>query len=403
MSSADVLSNAAVEPDELIARAAELFDLLRENAPRANSERRLPDENVEAMREAGLLRTLNPRRYGGHEADFKTQMEVTAELARACPSSGWVASLLTSCQWYAGLLPDRAQDEIFGADPDALVCGVVSPGPTPATPVEGGFEVSGRWGFASGCLHATWAYVPAPVVEDGETVDLVLCFVPISSLAIEDTWHVMGMRGTGSNTLVGERLFVPEHRTLRLFGPDGVLAGNVRNEHSEETLYRAPLGMVSGTLILGPCLGIARAARDHALAKLPHRAIAFSVYTKSSAAISTQMAVADAHTHLDMATMLAHRSADDCTAAGRPGGRPSPTLRARTRHDAAYAAQLLKGVVDSFLEVTGASSTAESDLMQQLYRDISTASLHAVLQTASTLELYGAGLCGEQPKNTFLL
>jgi len=302
------------------------------------------------------------------------------------------------------MLPARAQDEIFGADPDARLAGIVIPGPDPATVVEGGYRVSGRWGFASGILHASWAVVPAVIMgDDGQPVDIKLLFVPIRDVTVDDTWHVLGMRGTGSNTIVANDLFVPEHRTYGLLGPSGALNGVTRTEHQDETLYRTPLGMMVGMIVLGPLLGIARATFDHVLEKLPKRPIAYSSYTKSSAAISTQLAIAEARTRLDMATMLAHRAADDCDAAGLAGGGPhSAVVGTRARNDAAFAARELKGVVEMLVRLAGASSVAEQDLMSRLYRDMSTASLHGVLQPATTLEMYGAALCGEPVVNSML-
>lgn len=301
------------------------------------------------------------------------------------------------------MLPERAQDEIFGADPDARVCGILVPGPQPVTPVEGGLEISGRWGFASGCLHATWAMLPGPVVEDGQIVDLRLVFVPIEELAIEDTWDVMGLRGTGSNTLVADRVFVPEHRTFGLLGPDGALEGTIRNEHRDESIYWAPLGMAAGACLSGAFVGMARAARDHALAKLSGRPISYTVHPDSAQVVATQVAVADACTRLDLATMLAHRVADDCTAAGSHGGPPdSVVLRTRARNDAAYLAQMCREIVASFVQIAGASSVARGDFMEQVYRDVTTGALHGVLQAPHTLELHGAALCGRPPTNSYL-
>ncbi len=386
---------------DLVSRAKGLFDLLRRNAEKADVDRRLPEESFLAMREAGIFRMWNARRYGGYEASPRTQFEVSAELARACSASGWIASLIQGANWMAHWLPGSAQDEIFGEDPDAAVAGVITPGPDPAKVTPGGYRISGRWGFASGCLHSTWCVVPAQVItEDGP--DLKYFFVPRREIRIEDTWFTLGMRGTASNTIVADDLFVPEHRTFGMLGPKGALAGMSRSEHTGERLFRVPVAMLFPNIISGAVLGIAHAAMEHVERKLPKRAITYSTYTKSSAAPSTQIALAEAKTRLDMATMLAERGIADCDAAARTDEIPGALARARARNDAAFACREAKTVVDSLLRLAGASSVAETDPMNRFYRDISTASLHAIIQPATTLESYGAALCGEPIVNTYL-
>ena len=204
-----------VDAEELIRRATELQPLLAKNAARTEADRRVPDENIEAIREAGLFRLMVPKRLGGYETTIRTKMEVSAALAEACGSTAWVTALTNVCAWIVGTMPDQAQQEIFAADPDARVAGVLVPSPD-IEKVDGGYIVSGRWPWASGSLHATWGLGGVVQVgPDGVPIDIGTVVMPMSELTIEDTWFVAGMKGTGSNTMVAERVFVPEHRYAR--------------------------------------------------------------------------------------------------------------------------------------------------------------------------------------------
>lgn len=158
---------------------------------------------------------------------------------------------------------------------------------------DGGYVVSGRWGFGSGGGHSDWLYMPILVMEDGAP-NVRFCFAPRSEFTIEDTWHVLGMRGTGSNTMVADGVFVPEHRTYPLLGPNGAMNGVTRKGHQDEELYRCPFGMIGGATLCGTFLGIGEAAFDHLAATLPTRPISYSNYLTSSSSVGTQLDIAEA-------------------------------------------------------------------------------------------------------------
>ena len=200
---------------ELVARAIELQPLLREHAGQMDAERRISDEVNTALVDAGLFRMLTPRRLGGYESGLRTAVEVTATLGAADGSAAWLVGIGTGAAWVLGMGSREAQDAVFGTDPDARLAGSAMPGV--ARRVEGGLRMSGRWPSASGTQHATWASLAAVVLDEAdEVVDAVMGTVPASELRLEDTWHMVGMRGTGSNTWVGDDVFVPEHMTMSM-------------------------------------------------------------------------------------------------------------------------------------------------------------------------------------------
>ncbi len=165
----------AVPPlSELVDRAAALRPVLERNADETDRLRRVAEENVEAIRDAGLCRLLEPRRFGGYETDFRTLLAVMAELGKGCGSTSWAMSLINVCAWLVGLYPDRAQSEVWRSDPDAWIAGSLAPSGE-ARKVDGGVVVTGRWPWASGSLHAQWGVGGLRVLDDaGEILDFGL-------------------------------------------------------------------------------------------------------------------------------------------------------------------------------------------------------------------------------------
>lgn len=393
-------AQSTINSQDLLNRASSLFGLLRKNVAEADAMRRLPDENIDALQQADLLKVWVPRRYGGFEAPIQTQINLSAEIARACPSTGWVFANLTTLSAIACLLSQKAQDEIFGADGNALVCGVLLPGGTAspsATKTTDGYRVSGEWPFASGSLHATWTGLGVPIIENGQMVDLALMLFPRADLEIRDTWFTVGMRGTGSNTFVAHDVFVPTHRTLPLMGPSGAIEGSTLTEHRSESLYRVPLGALLRLGLSGPALGIARAAQEAFLEGPSKRSIPYTTYQSRSEAPSIQIALANADTKREIAALLVQRAAAEAQRFAVDGDFPDLRTRVRIANDTAYAMNLAKESLDLLIAATGSSSMAESSFLQYSFRDLSTVVLHGIFRPTMTLEMYGRVLCGLSP------
>lgn len=389
------------EPGELLERATALVETLRGNAARTESDRRVAEQNITALDEAGLFRLTVPRRFGGHQAPFRSFLEVGAELGRGCGSTSWTVTLINVCGWLTALYPERAQQEVWGADPRARVCGVVAPSAT-SKAVAGGQVVTGRWGFASGCLHSQWALLGLPVVDDaGDQVDQGLALIPMEELTVEDTWHVAGMRGTGSNTLVAEEVFVPSHRILSV---TRAIEGDYPTEHRDERLYRSAFVPVLALVLAGPQLGLARGALETVTASLAKgKGISYTFYERASESPSTQMQVAEAAQLIDTASLHLMRAADDIDDwAGRDAYMPVLN-RARARMDTGYVARRCREAIDMLLSVQGAGSFAEVSPLQRIWRDQETGSRHAVINPAISTELYGRALLGIEDQVTPLI
>lgn len=387
-------------PDEsgsLQARATALVPLLRERAEVGERDRRLTEDVVDALRAAGMFRLTAPRRCGGHEVDVRTYVDVCAEISRGDGSAGWVTMLMNTGAYLVAQLPDRARDDVYGTDPDATLCGQLTPSAT-ARAVDGGYVVSGRWAWASGSHWARWSLPTIPLLDErGELADLRVALVPTAELTLEDTWFAAGMAGTASNTFVADEVFVPEYRTLSVVG---FLHGATRSEHADEPLYR------TGTYPLflehaAPMLGLARAAFEHVLDTV-HRGkpIAYSVYERSADAPSYRLALADAAALIDTATLHTHRSADALDTAARERAPLDDLTRARLRSDIAVAATRCREAVSLLLDVGGAGSFALANPLQRIWRDLEIITRHGLVNVNLSREIYGRALLGIEEQVT---
>jgi len=377
--------------DSLVDRAATLVPLLRERAGTAEKNRRVADDTFDALARAGIFTMTAPKAHGGSEADFQTQCDVLAEVARGCPSTSWVATIYSAMSWLAGVFPDQAQDEIFaGGDP--RISGVFSPTGT-AIQRDGGFVINGRWGFNTGCHGARWTVVNA-LQESG----LPTCAIVESrALKVLDDWHASGMAATGSNTVVADNIFVPAHRTMPL--PDMLEARYPARHNANNPYFNLPLAAVLTVNAGGTPIGIARGAMDTFRERLPGRAITYTTYTNKAEAPVTHLQIAEASLTLDSAeahVRLATALLD------RPASTPmSMEMRVKSRAHIAYATGLARHAVDTLFYASGASSIQEHVPIQRFQRDIQALANHAIMHPQTGLELYGRVLCG-LPPNTLL-
>ncbi|WP_433280707.1 acyl-CoA dehydrogenase family protein [Pseudonocardia xinjiangensis] len=376
---------------DLVGRAAELVPLLQRNAQRTEDGRRVVEENIAAIEAAGLFRLTQPKRFGGFQADFRTKIEVIRELARGCGSTGWTTSLLTGGSWFVGMWNEQVQNDVWGEHPGARIAGVLAPTGS-ATAGPGGFTVSGRWSYCTGCLHAQWLFLGVPVVDAGGTVvDQGLVLVPATDVAVEETWFVAGMRGTGSNTVVADEVVVPRHRFVSL---RTLQAGGNDSPYPDEELYRVPFAAAAMTDLAGPQLGLAQAALDFVVEQAGRRGIAYTDYATQADSPAVQLAVATAATLIDTAELLVFRAVAEIDEAGRLGSVPDHRTRARCRMDVAQAIVNAREAIRELVSVHGSGGFAESSPLQRIWRDSEVASRHAVANPAIGAQVYGRALLG---------
>lgn len=375
--------------DDLVGRAVALQPLLREHAVAGDTDRKQSDEVIAGLTEAGLFRMLTPGRYDGYEMDLRTVLEVTSALGEADASAAWLVSVASVAAFVAGLTSAQAQKDIFGADPDARIAGGGT-GPAPARRVDGGLRVSGRWSYASGSHHATWAALGATVTDDAGAVDGVMCLAPVSEVRMEDTWRTVGMRATGSNTWVAEDIFVPAHRIISM----STLAEGTWSAETDEAMYRLPFVPLATLPLLGPLLGIGRAALELTVHSAPHKAMHHTFFARQSDSVGVQVQIAQATLMLETAQLHAYHTADELDGVAARGEQADYATRARVRARTGYAAQQVLDAINILVNVHGAASFAETSRMQQYWRDANTAARHAGLHAMVGYEILGKALLG---------
>jgi 3-hydroxy-9,10-secoandrosta-1,3,5(10)-triene-9,17-dione monooxygenase len=367
---------------DLVARAAALRPLLSEHAARTESERQVVPEVMRALEDAGLFEVIVPKRVGGLGASMATQLCVASELGQACASTAWVQSLLNITTWAA--TQATAARELFDRTARPRVCGVLIPSGL-ATPVDGGYRVSGKWGFASGSFYANWFTGGVEVVDQaGRVTAIGMILVPRSDFTIEDTWFVAGMNGTASNTVGLEDVFVPADHLTPL-GEEASRGGDPAD------LW--PLGSALSVVLTGPLLGAAQACADMVTDKAPKRALSYTSYTATTQSMVALAEIARARLDIDTAWMHALGAASYIDAVGSGASR-DPLEEARLRGQCGYLLAVLRQGVDTLLNVGGAGSFASANVLQRHWRDLNVGSRHAFLATNISLETYGRALYG---------
>jgi len=226
-------------PEELLQRARELVPAVAESAAEGEHDRCVPARIVAALKEAGIFRAIQPKRWGGYELQPTAVYEAEMAIGTADMATAWIVGVLGIIPWAIALFDDRAGEEVWGKDRDSLICCAIRRAGI-ATPVEGGFSLSGQWAYASGCQHADWALLGAAAGTTPESDYLML--VPKRDFAILDTWHVTGLKATGSHDVAVRDAFIPAHRALRMMevfdcrGPGQAV--------NTAALYRMPFGLV---------------------------------------------------------------------------------------------------------------------------------------------------------------
>jgi 3-hydroxy-9,10-secoandrosta-1,3,5(10)-triene-9,17-dione monooxygenase len=389
---------AAPTRTELVRRTSELVPLLQKNAIWSEENRRLHDDTIDALTDAGILKMRVPARYGGYESDMRTVVEVLAEIGRGDGSTSWTAAVWAVSSWMVGLFPDEVQDEIFST-PDVRISGILSPTAL-AVPTAGGAILNGKWSFNTGSQQSHWNTNAAVLATPDGGHEPIMTAIPLADLDIIDDWHTSGLRGSGSVTTIARDVFVPQERILPI-GP--VMAGQHRSiANANSPVYRAPFMPTACTTVSAPALGLAKAAKDAFFERLPGRKITYTNYENQREAPLTHLQVAEAQVKIDEAEFHAYRAADllDTKA---PTGEPwTLEQRARVRLDLGAVCARAKEAVDIFNTASGGSSIYTSVPIQRIERDIQTINLHAILHPNTNLELYGRVLCGLEPNTLYV-
>ncbi|MDR6909397.1 alkylation response protein AidB-like acyl-CoA dehydrogenase [Rhodococcus fascians] len=387
-----VLENHPIDSGAaVLANVGALLPELKKGASENERARRLSDDTVDALRRAGAFRVAAPTRFGGLESGLRTMLDVSAAVAEGDGGASWVTTLSNVNHWALGLFSERAQAEVYADGPDVIISGVVSPTAV-AKPVEGGYRVSGQWPYASASLHSTWCTGGVVIEdEDGSVMDQGMALIPRSDYRVDDTWYVAGMRASGSNTVVAEDVFVPEHRMLSMMG---AFSGSYVAERTDSAFARSAFGPMLVMVLVGPQLGMGRAALELVRTKAAEKSLAYTVFDRQADSVAFQMMVAEAALKIDTAHLHAYRAADDVMRWADAAEYPNLLSRARVRGDAATALRSINEALNILLDATGAGAFADVNALQRIWRDSNVGARHAVMLPRVSIETYGKALLG---------
>jgi 3-hydroxy-9,10-secoandrosta-1,3,5(10)-triene-9,17-dione monooxygenase len=242
-----------VTPEILVQRARDLVPQLKARSAQAEAERRIPKETIADMKAAGFFRILQPKAYGGYEMDPEVFYDVCMTIAEGCMSTAWVYGVVGVHNWQIALFDPRAAEDVWGSnDGSPLIASTYMP-KGQVTPVEGGFRFSGRWGFSSGIEHCDWVFLGGLIFTEGQPPEYRTFMLPKSDFEVVDTWHTMGLKGTGSNDIVVKDVFVPEYRTHK--ASDGFMGTNPGRDTFTADLYKLPFGQIFVRAVSSAAIG----------------------------------------------------------------------------------------------------------------------------------------------------
>ncbi|MGB7303983.1 MAG: acyl-CoA dehydrogenase family protein [Burkholderiaceae bacterium] len=361
-----------------------VLPILESTSQISEEARSVAIEAVAAIRDAGLSRMLAPKRYGGHELPVSDHIRSCTTLAHGCAAASWVHMVCGAHTFVVGRFPVPCQDEVFGDSPDVLIPGTLAPQGR-VRKVADGWELSGRWQFGSGIDHGPWLLVGAQAEnEEGQQAAPPLHLVlPASDVTVNDTWHMLGMRGTGSKDLIADKVFVPAHRampTRELFRGD--FPGEVA------PMYRLPVMGGLATMVAATVLGMSQKGFSHFVDVTRARLEAYSGQGKAGKP-GIQMRTAESRGELELAEMLVGKNCAllDEAMLSPP---PLPTeVTAQIRWNASYATELCRRATERLFAAGGAYAAHNNSPLQRWYRDVNTASHHAIVDFDAILEARG--------------
>ena len=349
------------------------------------------------MHQAGLTRICSPAAYGGHQLSPRALIEAERVVAHGSPAASWVLMVCQAHTFIAGRLPLEGQAEVFGTDPGMLIPGVPSRQGT-CQKADGGYVLNGRWPFASGADHGDWVMVGSKGARNaaGEPAPGMIVVLPKNDVVIDDTWFTMGMRGTGSKDIVLDDVFVPEHRAVPMAE---AFVGTVPGV--DIALYRLPIAATLCTMLLGSIVGMSERGLELFVEATRTRRDAYSGEPKVNS-VGLQRRVAEANAEIAHAWTLAQQNCDLLEQAMEHDPPMAVEARAQVRWNAAYAAELCRRAADRLFAGAGANAAHDRHVMQAVFRNINTATHHAMVDLDAALEMQGKMLLGVEQTDALI-
>ncbi|MEM8696016.1 MAG: acyl-CoA dehydrogenase family protein [Pseudomonadota bacterium] len=388
-------------PEELVGRARAMIPVLKDRAKQCVADRNVPAETIAEMKTAGFFKVLQPKRHGGYEMHPNTFFDILKTLAEGCMSTGWIYGVLGCHPYEMALFDDKAQQEVWGDDPEMLVSSTYQPvGKVERT--EGGFYLSGHWGFSSGSVHCGWVLLGAlvPPEKEGDPPDMRTFLLPREDYEIDqDSWHVFGLQGTGSHDIIVDRAFVPEYRTHRAV--EGFLCENPGQKVNDGPLYTLPWAQVFIRSVSTASFGGTRAAINAAMAIMEDR-ISTNTGKASKDDPALHAAIAAAHAQSREMELTLKTTFDELMEIAESGEPIPMEKRAFFAYQSSNVVRRLADLVDDMVKLLGGRAIYMSSDIIQPWLDINAARAHVANDPGNRTKDVVGTMLGQPPVFTFM-
>ncbi len=366
----------------------DLLPTFRERADEAERLRVVPEASIKELEETGFFKLLQPKRFDGLEADPIDFYTAVRDIASACGSTGWVSSVVGVHPWQVALFTDEAQQAVWGNDTNTRLSSSYAP-TGKAVVADGGFQLSGKWSFSSGCDHCQWVLLGGLVFNaEDQVVDFRTFMVPRENYQIVDVWNMVGLRGTGSNDIVVDDVFIPEAFTLSM-GDTGRCFGPGQELNTSE-LYKLPFHSIFTGTITVPIIGMAMGAYSEHVEMQQKRTRAAYLGEKASLDPFAAVRIARASSEIDAAWALLVNNIREEQAHISKGEKIPLGTRLKVRRDQVIGSQRAIDAIDSLFEASGGRALANGTYLQRAWRDAHAGRVHAANDPERALQMYGA-------------
>lgn len=381
-------------------RARAMVPVLRERAAECETARKVPDETIKDMADAGFFRILQPKRWGGYELDPQDFYDVQMTLAEGCMSTAWCLGVIAIHNWQLALFDDRAARDVWGEDDSVLISSSYMPVGKVTREDDEHLRLSGSWGFSSGCDHCDWVFLGAMVPSDEPgPPDMRTFLIPRSDYEIVDDWHVMGLKGTGSKTIVVKDALVPEYRTHK--AGDGFTCTSPGNEVNTGNLYKLPFGQMFVRAVSSAAIGCLQGAIDTFVENTSKR-VGKNDGKTAGEDPSAQMALAQAGTIVEDLKTSLHRNFRRQMDALNGGPEVTIADRVKMRWDSANVpARCIEGI-DPLFALAGGSGIYNGNALQRAFLDIHASRAHTANNPDKFGRNWGAVQLGADNTDFFL-
>ncbi|MGW5107613.1 acyl-CoA dehydrogenase family protein [Nocardia sp. NPDC004123] len=384
---------------EVVNRVAELSGQLAATAEETERLGKLSDESVKLIRQAGVMRLLQPADFGGYAAHPRDFAEAVMAVAQHCGSTGWVCGVGGVHPWEMALMDRRLQNEVWGENPDTWIASPYAAQGV-ATPADGGYTLRGRWNFSSGTDHCDWIFLGALLGDaDGNPVmppTVLHVVLPRKDYTIvDDSWDVIGLQGTGSKDVIVDGAFIPAYRTIEF---DAVAAGEIAAERAgrTETVYKLPFWAMFPLGITSAVIGIAEGALAAHLDYQRDRVTAMGTKIKDDPYVLSAISEAAADIAASRTQLLDGISRlYDQAEAGKTITFEDRSLVRRNQVRCAWRAV---SAVDEIFARSGGNAVRRQNVMQRFWRDAHVGLQHAIHTPGSLYHSTALTIMGIEPE-----